>query len=141
MDLKTVTIELPGIKALSRNQTTGHWFNYAKQLAIAENWMHTFGKAKEFHFTGPVDVVIEAYYNIKAEGLARPKIADPSNIDDKIFVDTLIRYKKSRANGKVERPVWFIEDDSSTYMRMVSKISYPSTENKVVITISEVNES
>lgn len=132
---KQVTIELPGIKAVSRNETTGHWFRYSAQLTKAENWMCTYGKAKEVRFDKPVDVIISAYYNTTG----RSQAADTPNIDDKIFTDILIRYKSSKKFGRIERPVWFIEDDSPKYLRRVIKQSIPSNHYKVVIEIKEVD--
>lgn len=131
-----VVIELPGIKAVSRNETTGHFFNYKKRLNEAEAWTWAFGKAKEYHFTGLVDVLIEAYYNAKG----RSQAADTPNIDDKIFTDILIRYKRQKVGSPIERKVWWLEDDSPTYLRFVQKRSYRSDHYKVVITITEVEE-
>lgn len=39
-----VIIELPGIKAISRNKTTANYWTYKQILNEAENWMYTFGK-------------------------------------------------------------------------------------------------
>lgn len=134
--MKTVIIELPGIKAVSRNQTTGHFIKYHKQLTLAEQWMMTYGKAKEYHFEKQVDVTIVAYYDTRGHN----KCADSANIDDKIFTDTLIRYKPSKEYGKIPRAVWFIEDDKGKYLRYVHKLAVPSDHYKVVITITEVED-
>ncbi len=111
-------IELPGIKAVSRNETTGHFINYQRQLIKAEQWMKAYGKRHEYHFEKQVDVLIEAFYDCRG----RNKIADTPNIDDKIFTDTLNRWKTMKVVGKlmrVERSPWFIEDDNPTYLRDV----------------------
>lgn len=110
--------------------------HYYQQLNLAENWCWVFGKAQEHHFTKQVDVLIQAYYDTRG----RKKCADTPNIDDKIFTDILIRYKKQgrRKKQAVERRVWFIEDDSPEYLRRVVKESIPSDHYKVVITITEV---
>ncbi len=129
-----VTIELPGIKAVSRNETTGHYIKYYTQLTLAESWMALYGKSSEMHFSKLVDVDVVAYYKTQS----RSKCADSPNIDDKIFTDVLIRYKKQKGKPAFERKVWFIEDDSPKYLRTVTKRSVPSTEYKVVITIREV---
>src|SRR6266571_8532956 len=129
-----VVIELPGIKAVSRNDTTGHFFHYKERLNEAETWAATFGKAVEHHFTQPVDVLIEAHY--RTDG--RYKIADAPNIDDKIFTDILIRWvnrtlgtayvggKRKKVVKRVERDVWWLEDDSPEYLRYVIKRAVPS---------------
>lgn len=139
--MKQIIIELPGIKAVSRNDTTGHFINYYNRLTEAEQWMFTYGKHKEYHFENQVDVLIEAYYDTRGH----KKCADTPNIDDKIFTDILIRYKsiKDKTLGIVrnEKPVWFIEDDQSKYLRYVTKRAYPSDHYKVVITISEVEDT
>lgn len=137
--MKQITIELPGIKAVSRNQTTGHYIHYHTELTKAENWMVMYGKHKEYHFTNPVIVEIEAYYKVGYNKLTRgtDRIADAPNIDDKIFTDVLIRYKKQKRASAIERRVWFIEDDNPKYLVGVWKKSIPSTEYKVVITIKE----
>ena len=132
--MKQVIIILPGIKAVSRNDTTGHYFRYQKQLRKAEQWMLLFGKRLETHFEYPVDVSIDAYYKVNS----RNKIADTPNIDDKIFTDILNRFKPRKKGPAIERGVWFIEDDSPKYLRTVIKRSLPGTEYKVVITIREV---
>lgn len=119
---------------MSRNDTTGHYFRYQKQLKKAEQWMILFGKRLETHFETPVDVAIDAYYKVNGKN----KIADTPNLDDKIFTDILNRYKKRKHGPALERPVWFIEDDSPKYLRTVIKRSLPGTEYKVIITISEV---
>lgn len=131
---KSVTIELPGIKAVSRNQTTGHFIHYYQQLTKAEQWMLLFGKRFEHHFERPVDVYITAYYDTRGN----KKCADAPNIDDKIFTDVLIRWKKQGRGKAIERPVWFIEDDRPEYLRQVIKEAIPSNEYKVVIEIKEV---
>lgn len=131
-----VTIELPGIKAVSRNETTGHFFHYKQRLNEAEEWAWAFGKSKEYHFKGPVDVLIEAYYN----ATGRNKAADTPNIDDKIFTDILNRYKRQKKGSPIERKVWWIEDDSPTYLRQVIKRAIRSDHYKVVITIMEVEK-
>lgn len=129
-----VVIELPGIKAVSRNETTGHFFHYKARLNEAETWAWALGKSKEYHFTGPVDVLIEAYYN----ATGRSKAADTPNIDDKIFTDILVRYKRQKSGPPIERKVWWIEDDSPTYLRYVKKCAIRSDHYKVVITIEEI---
>lgn len=131
-----VIIELPGIKAISRNDTTGHFIHYHTNLTNAEQWMVTYGKHQEHHFTRPIDVLIEAYYDTRG----RNKVADSPNIDDKIFTDILNRWKPSRKLGRQERAVWFIEDDNPKYLRNVTKRSYSSDQYKVVITMVEVEE-
>lgn len=139
-----VTIELPGIKAISRNQTTGNYWKYREVLIQAENWMITFGKRFEHHFTKLVDVDITAYYKTGYNKLTRgtARLIDTPNIDDKIFTDCLIRYKQQGVKGAkaLERRVWFIEDDNPKYLRRVTKQTIPGEENKVVITIKEVDE-
>lgn len=149
--MKTVTIELPGIKAVSRNETTGHYFSYRTRLNEAENWMLLYGKPYEYHFAGPVDVSIEAYYDttLKEVNILRgkragtrvkrwQKVADTPNIDDKIFTDILVRHKPNKKHGPIERRVWFIEDDSPLYLRTVTKRAIASDHYKVLIIISEV---
>lgn len=138
---KEVVIFLPGIKAVSRNDTTGHYFNYRRELKKAQTWMRVYGKAKEFHFQGMIDVLIEAYYDCTG----RMKPADTPNIDDKIFTDILNRYvlqmqptMEGRKKIRIEQPVWFIEDDSPTYLRYVTKRAVPSDHFAVRITITEV---
>lgn len=151
-----VVIELPGIKAISRNETTGHFINYQRELIKAEQWMKTFGKRFEHHFEGRVDVLIEAYYDTRLievmikKGARTGKktnawqhAADTPNIDDKIFTDTLNRYKMVKVHGKImriERSPWFIEDDKPKYLRFVHKESVLSDHYKVVITITEIEE-
>lgn len=138
-----ITIELPGIKAVSRNQTTGNYWKYREILIEAENWMLTFGKRYEHHFTQPVNVsitaIIKTGYNKTTRGTTR--LIDTPNIDDKIFTDCLIRYKQQQGKGKkpVERRVWFIEDDSPQYLQEVTKKVISGNENKVIITIKEVD--
>lgn len=129
-----IVIELPGIKAVSRNETGGHYFAYRSRLNEAEQWMLTYGKKYEYHFTKLVDVLIEAHYDCRG----RKKLSDTPNIDDKIFTDILNRWKPSRELGRIERTVWFIEDDSPKYLRFVKKQAIESDHFKVVITISEV---
>lgn len=129
-----IKIELPDIKAVSRNDTTGHYFKYQKQLARAEKWMIAYGKRFEYHFTNPVDVLIEAYYKTQS----RFKCADTPNIDDKIFTDILNHWKPKKNGPAIERKVWFIEDDNPKYLRFVVKKAIPANEYKVVITIKEV---
>lgn len=131
--MKQIIIELPGVKAVSRNQTNGAYWGYHAQLVRAEQWMLTFGKNKEYHFETPVNVLVEAYYDCTG----RSKIADSPNIDDKIFTDILIRWKKKKKGPAIERGVWFLEDDSPTYLESVTKRSIRSDQNKVVITITE----
>lgn len=131
---KQVVIELPGIKAVSRNETTGHFIKYRSQLMRAEQWMFTYGKHKEHHFTGPVDVDVIAFYKTQN----RSKCADTPNIDDKIFTDVLVRYKRRKIGSPLERNVWFIEDDNPKYLRYVRKLSVPADHYKVVIVITEV---
>lgn len=130
----SVVIDLPDIKAVSRNDTTGHYFKYQSQLRKAENWTHMFAKAVEYHFPGQVDVLIEAWYDTRG----RHKAADTPNIDDKIFTDILNRYKVHKKVGRVQRGVWFIEDDNPTYLRYVTKRSIPSDHYAVRVTITEV---
>lgn len=125
---------LPGIKAVSRNDTTGHYFRYQKQLQKAEQWMLLFGKHSEYHFTKLVDVDIVAYYKVSGKN----KIADTPNIDDKIFTDILNRFKPRKKGSSIERKVWFIEDDNPKYLRYVTKKSLPGTTYKVEINIKEV---
>ncbi len=129
-----VVIELPGIKAVSRNETTGHYFHYKDRLNEAEAWAWAYGKSKEHHFTGQVDVLIEAYYKVGGHS----QIADAPNIDDKIFTDILVRWKRRKKGKPIERNVWWIEDDKPKYLRFVKKRSIPSTFYRVVITIAEV---
>jgi len=140
-----VTIELPGIKAVSRNQTTGNYWKYREVLNQAEDWMYTFGKHVEHHFESAVDVDVTAYFRIGYNKLTRgsTRAIDTPNIDDKIFTDCLIRYKPQGIKGSsaIERKVWFIEDDNPKYLRFVTKRSVASTENKVVIVIREINET
>lgn len=131
-----VIIELPGIKAVSRNETTGHYYNYKTRLNEAESWAWAFGKSKEYHFTRQVDVLIEAYYRVKGHS----KISDAPNIDDKIFTDILNRWKRQKNGSPVERKVWWIEDDNPTYLRNVTKRAIRSDHYKVVITITEVED-
>lgn len=154
--MKEITIELPGIKAISRNETTGHFINYQRELIKAEQWMSTYGKRFEHHFETRVDVFIKAYYDTrlieriiktgKRTGKttnAWQHAADTPNIDDKIFTDVLNRWKMMRVLGKmqrVERNPWFIEDDKPIYLRYVHKESIMSDHYKVVITIKEVEE-
>lgn len=130
-----VIIELPGIKAVSRNETGGHYFAYRERLMEAEKWMSVYGKAKEYHFTKPVDVLVEAYY--KTGG--HRKTADTPNIDDKIFTDVLVRWKRQKLGPPIEKRVWFIEDDSYKYLRRVVKQAIPADQYKVVLTIEEIN--
>lgn len=141
--MNTVTLILPGIKAVSRNETTGHFYKYHKQLALAEQWVWMFGKANEHHFESKVDVHITAYYDTRGN----KKCADPSNIDDKIFVDALIRWKKQGGSAQkkalglskaLEKPVWFLEDDDHRYIRYVTKEAVPSDHYEVHITITEI---
>ena len=132
-ELKTVIIKLPGIKAISRNQTHGHWYKYQNCLREAEEWMATFGKRYEHHFTEPVNVWIDAYYDDRG----RKRAADTPNIDDKIFTDILVRWKQRSKSKSIERPVWFIEDDSPKYLNLVIKHSIPSDHYEVVIKIGE----
>lgn len=138
-----VVITLPGIKAVSRNQTTGNYWKYRSVLMEAEQWMLTFGKRYEYHFTKLVDVDITAYYKVGYSKIDRKmsRLIDTPNIDDKIFTDCLIRYKQQGTKGShaIERPVWFIEDDNPKYLRFVTKRSIPSDEYKVVISIKEVD--
>ncbi len=131
-----IIIELPGIKAISRNETTGHYFNYKSRLNEAETWAWAFGKSKEYHFVRQVDVLVEAYYN----ATGRNKAADTPNIDDKIFTDILVRFKRQKYGSPIERKVWWIEDDNPTYLRFVTKHAIRSDHYKVVITITEVEE-
>lgn len=131
--MKSLKIELPGIKAVSRNQTTGHFTKYQERLNEAEEWMIIHGRKLEHHFTERVDVEILAYYD--ARGNKKP--ADTPNVDDKIFTDTLIRYKPSQY-GRIERNVWFIEDDNPKYLRRVIKEAIPSDHYKVVIIINSI---
>lgn len=146
-----VVIELPGIQAVSRNETTGHFINYKNVLNMAEQWTNIYAKRVEHHFENQVDVLIEGYFDCRLRNViiqsgkrtgqitrAWGKAIDTPNIDDKIFTDILLRYKGSREHGRIERPVWFIEDDSPKYLRFVKKISIPSDHYKVVITITEV---
>lgn len=141
--MKSITIELPGVKAVSRNQTTGHFYKYHKELATAEQYVWLCGKVCEYHFEKRVDIKITAYYDTRGN----KKCADPSNIDDKIFVDALIRWKKQGGSRKkkelglskaLEKPVWFIEDDDHRYIRYVTKEAIPGTEYKVIINITEI---
>lgn len=131
---RQVVIDLPDIKAVSRNETSGQWFSYNAQLRKAENWAHIFGKALEYHFTGMVDVLIEAWYDTQG----RHKAADTPNIDDKIFTDILNRYKPRGKGARLERNVWWIEDDNPHYLRFVTKRSIPSDHYAVRVTITEV---
>lgn len=132
---KVVEITLPDIKAVSRNDTTGHYFNYKNQLNLAEKWMATFGKRFEYHFNCLVDVDIKAYYDTRG----RHKCADTPNIDDKIFTDILVRWKQSKHGKASERSVWFIEDDNHKHLHIVTKEAIPSNGYKVIITIKECN--
>lgn len=151
--MKQVTIVLPEIKAVSRNNTTGHYINYKTVLNTAEAWMGAFGKKYEYHFKGRVDVAITAYYDCRYHDIilkkgkragqrskVRHTAVDSPNIDDKILTDILIRYKQQKQGPKLERSVWFIEDDSPKYLRKVTKQSVPSDKHEVVITITEVDE-
>ncbi len=131
-----IKIELPDIKAVSRNDTTGHYFRYQKQLIKAEKWMIAYGKRFEYHFTRPVDVLIKAYYDTKGRG----KCADTPNIDDKIFTDILNHWKPKKAGPAIERAVWFIEDDGPKYLRYVFKQAIASDHYKVIIIIREIEE-
>ena len=131
-----VTIELPDLKAISRNKTNGKYWDYNDCLQEAEKWMKVYGKKHEYHFTNPVDVTILAYYDVRS----RKKAADAPNIDDKILTDTLNRYKPSRSLGRIERDVYFIEDDNPEYLRYVTKRSIPSDHYKVVMILEEVEE-
>lgn len=153
---KIVVITLPGIKAVSRNETTGHFIKYQTQLIRAEQWMQTYGKRFEYHFEKRVDVLIQAYYDTRLLAVsiksgkrkgqltnAWKHAADTPNIDDKIFTDILNRYKTVKVLGKlqrIERNPWFIEDDKPKYLRFVHKESIMSDHYKVVITITEVEE-
>jgi len=132
---KKVVITLPGIKAVSRNQTAGNFWRYHEQLTIAETWMYTYGKRHEYHFEKRVDIKITAYYDTRG----RNKCADPANIDDKIFTDILIRYKKQGARGTKaqEKNVWFIQDDSPTFIRSITKEAIPTNEYGIVIEMTE----
>lgn len=146
-----VIIELPGIKAISRNQTTGHYYNYKERLNEAEAWAVVFGKSKEYHFTKRVDVYIDVYIDtvhpykvVTKSGKTRMEYAeaiDSPNVDDKIFTDILNRYKRQKNGPPIERRVWWIEDDSPTYLRRVVKETIRSDHFKVVITIEEVEGS
>lgn len=133
-----ITIELPGIKAVSRNETAGNVWKYKKQLNKAEEWMWAYGKHVEHHYTVPVSVHITAFYDTTG----RNKCADIPNIDDKIFTDILIRWKTTvqtvhgkRISTRAERGVWFLEDDNITYLRGVTKSAIASNMYKVLITI------
>jgi hypothetical protein len=96
---------------------------------------------------GPVDVTIEAYYKTTApkffkngkQGVAVINIPDVPNIDDKIFTDVLVRWKRQKKGAAIERKVWFIEDDNPYHLRSVYKKAVPANEYKVVITIKEFN--
>lgn len=129
-------IELPGIKAVTRNETSGHYFKYRRQFIQAEKWIRTFGKQYTEKFDKPVDVCIIAYYDTRG----RKKITDAPNIDDKIFTDILIRWKKMKGAPAVEKQVWFIEDDAPKYLRYVTKRSIASDHYKIVIIIKDVVE-
>jgi len=131
-----VKIELPDIKAVSRNDTTGHYIKYYQQLTLAEQWMWTFGKRYEHHFEGQVDVIITAYYDTRGN----KKCADTPNIDDKIFTDVLIRYKRQKKDKPIERGVWFIEDDNPKYLRSVTKFAIASDHFAVEIVINSVDD-
>ncbi len=133
--VRALTIVLPGIRAISRNQTSGHYFKYREQLKRAERWMLTYGKAVEYHFEKQVDVTIEAYYNTKG----RRKLTDTPNIDDKIFTDILNRFKPRKKGPAAERAVWFIEDDAPKFLRKVTKRSVPCTYDEVRIFIEAVS--
>lgn len=148
-----VVIELPGIRAISRNETTGHFINYYKVLTQAERWMWAHGKSKEYHFEKRVDILIEAYIDtvnayqaVGKTGKLRTEYAnliDAPNVDDKIFTDTLNRYKTVKVAGKlkrIERDPWFIQDDKPEFVRLVAKRVYPANHYKIVITITEVED-
>ena len=146
MEQKTVKIYLPGIKAVSRNQTTGHFYHYYDQLATAEKWMWTYGKRLEYHFEKPVTVDIVAYYKdtrtivSKNNNVFVGKINTPDvpNIDDKIFTDVLVRWKRQKKGPPIERSVWFIEDDNPSMLKSVTKTSIPGDQYGVLIIIKEV---
>lgn len=131
-----VTIELPDLKAISRNKTNGKYWDYNACLQEAEKWMKVYGKKHEYHFSRPIDVTIIAYYDVRSH----KKAADSPNIDDKILTDTLNRYKLSRSLGRIERDVYFIEDDNPQYLRYVTKRAVPSDHYKVVMILEEVEE-
>lgn len=120
--------------------TNGNIWRYREQLIEAEKWMHTYGKRVEHHFTKPVDVAITAYYKVgrNAANTGNTRVADTPNIDDKIFTDCLVRYKQQRSGPKIERSVWFIEDDDPRYLRTVCKRAVASDHFEVVIEIEEV---
>lgn len=156
-----VVIELPGIQAVSRNKTTGHFIEHHTAREEAEKYINLFGKHYEHHFTKPVKVLIECYIDtvhsyprLTKSGKVRKqyyRLIDVPNVDDKIFTDILIRYRnktvgKQVVNGRLvkqvirdERRVWFIEDDNPAYLVEVSKRCYASDQHKVVITITEVD--
>lgn len=149
-----VTIELPGINAISRNQTTGHFVKYHQQLTKAEQWISTFGYKNVHHFDKQVDVFIYAYYDMtpvekiiaRKDGKVykrkdRVQLIDSPNIDDKIFTDIIQRWKyiKDPRLGKIktERKWWWIEDDDYAHLRDVHKGIRPSNEYKVEIIITD----
>lgn len=151
--MNKVVLRIPDIKAVSRNETHGHYFNYRKELVKAEKWLNTFCKAREKHFDKPVDVTILAYYDTRKVPVLikkgkhigkkinrRRKAADTPNIDDKIFTDILVRWKQKRRGSAVERKIWFIEDDNPEHLRRVIKQSIPSDHYEVIIIIEEADD-
>lgn len=145
-----VEIELPDIRAISRNDTAGKHYgdpkSYHQCLITARSWVKTFGKRVEHHFENPVDVGIFAYFDERPQKIltkagprmiSRPAL-DCSNVDDKLFVDALIRYYNV-AKVRTEAAVWFIEDDSPKYLRRTYKESIPSDHDAVIIVLEEVS--
>ena len=132
----TIQIELPDFKAISRNKTNGKYWDYNECLKEAEKAMEIYGRKHQYHFSRPIDVTILAYYDDRSH----KKAADSPNIDDKILTDTLNRYKMSRQYGRLERNVYFIEDDNPTYLRYVKKRAIPSDHYKVIMILEEVED-
>ncbi len=151
-----LVLTLPDIKAISRNDTTGHYINYKNELNKAQKWMKVFGKRHEYHFTKPVDVFIDAYFDVRLTEIIIKqgtrsgkksrvwgKAIDTPNIDDKIFTDILIRWVNMKQLGKmvrVEQSPWFLENDDPQFLRYVQKRSHESDHFKVVITIIEIDD-
>lgn len=94
---KTLLITIPNYRAKSRNQTNKkHWTNYHRHRTEVMELVRVYcKKPRTFECA---KVTISAFYKGK-------RSIDPSNLDDKIFIDSLMRVGILKDDTIQENPV------------------------------------
>lgn len=114
-----VFITIPNYRAKSRNQTiTAHWRTYQKFRDEIANFMWGYAGSRRA-LPKNIAVYIRAYY-------AQNRAIDASNIDDKMFIDALMK-------------IGLLTDDDPEHNPLVIKETKINTkQNKVEVIVGSV---